>query len=127
MAKIQLFFVVLLWGTITLLPAQNPTEKSKPKGRPIHEFWLIGSHANELAKGNYVIVAQVTSEADAKKLIDTYKKLEYPVPVYGYQSSKRFWLIGFTVEGDIPEAQAAHKNYKAYSLYKSAWLLTIHD
>lgn len=127
MDKKQTFSLALLFCALSIIHAQEKTEAKKPEAEYIHEFWVKGNHANELGLGNYVVVAQTITEADAKKLIQEYKKLDFPQPKYGYQSNKGFWMIGFSVEGDILDAKAAHKKYTVYSLYKSAWLLTIHD
>lgn len=127
MVKKQVFTILVLLGTALLLHAQENGEPAKSKVEFTHEFWGRGNHGHELALGNYVVVAQTISEDDAKKLIQEFKKLDLPIPTYGYQSNKGFWLVSFNVEGDIPDLQEAHKKYVAHSLYKSAWLLTVHE
>ena len=98
----KMSLLLLLMGTISSSQAQDLKEPPKPEVEYVHEFWQKGKHAKELALGSYVVVAQTTSEADAKKLITEFKHLEIPIPIYGYQSNKGFWLICFAVDGDIP-------------------------
>jgi hypothetical protein len=123
MIKNALFVFIVLGLTALHASAQD----SKPEQGDRHEFVRKGDQPKDMKMGNYVVVARTLSEADAIKFIADIKKLEIPVPAYGYQSNQSFWLIYFDVNDDIEQASQKRNEYKKHDLYKSAYLLTIHQ
>ena len=86
-----------------------------------------GTQSNDIRLGDYVVVAQTVSEADAKKFVKEMKKLNLPVPSYGYQSNRQFWFVYFDGSDDIEMARQRRDELAKHDMYKSAWLLTIHQ
>ena len=118
MSKILFFAIVGFGWSITSSTAQQAHR---------HEFVRKGTQANDIKMGNYVVVAQTVSEADAKKFVEEMKKLKLPVPSYGYQSNKQFWFVYFDGSDDIEQSRQKRDELKKHDLYKTAWLLTIHQ
>jgi hypothetical protein len=114
-----LFFTIISFG-LAIVPviAQEALR---------HDFVRKGTQSNDIKMGDYVVVAQTVSEADAKKFVKEMKKLNLPVPVYGYQSNKKFWFVYFDGSDDIERARQKRNELAKHDMYKSAWLLTIHQ
>jgi hypothetical protein len=92
-----------------------------------HDFVRKGNQASDMQFGDYVVVAQTVSESDAKKFVKEMKKLKLPVPSYGFQSNKQFWFVYFDGSDDIEKARQKRDELGKHDMYKSAWLLTIHQ
>jgi hypothetical protein len=92
-----------------------------------HDFVRKGNQANDMQFGDYVVVVQTVSESDAKKFVKEMKKLKLPIPSYGYQSNKQFWFVYFDGSDDIEKARQKRDELGKHDMYKSAWLLTIHQ
>jgi hypothetical protein len=118
MSKILLFSIIGFGLSIVSSTAQESHR---------HEFVRKGTQANDIKIGDYVVVAQTVSEADAKKFAKEMKKLKLPVPSYGYQSNKQFWLVYFDGSDDIDKARQKRDELGKHDMYRSAWLLTIHQ
>ena len=127
MFKNRLFLIALLCCGVQLVSAQKLVSQPEPASSYTIEFWRKGNAPRELSVGNYVVVAQTTSEVDARKLAKEFKKLKHPEPIYGYQTNKGFWLVCLKVECDIPELKTSLDRFRTYSLYKAAWLLAVHE
>lgn len=71
MGKILFFTIIGFGWSITSSMAQDSHR---------HEFVRKGTQANDIKMGDYVVVAQTVSEADAKKFVKEMKKLKLQVP-----------------------------------------------
>jgi hypothetical protein len=118
MRQILIFTIVVLGWNITSSMAQKSNR---------HDFVRKGTRADDMQMGSYVVVAQTVSEADAKKFVKEMKKLKLPVPSYAYQSTKGFWFVYFDGSDDIEQSRQKRDELGKYEMYKSAWLLTIHQ
>jgi hypothetical protein len=123
MIRNALFALILLSLAAHHVSAQD----SKPEQSHRHDFVRKGDQANDMKMGDYVVVAQTVSEADARKFVKEMKKLKLPVPSYGYQSNKQFWFVYFEASDDIEGARLKRNELRQNDMYKSAWLLTIHQ
>ena len=123
MIRNPLFVFISL--SLTALHFQHKNLTSNKVHR--HEFVRKGDQANDMKMGDYVVVAKTVSEADAKKFVKEMKKLNLPVPSYGYQSNKQFWFVYFEASDGIESARLKRNELRKNDLYKSAWLLTIHQ
>jgi hypothetical protein len=120
-------FLILLStiGICSFGQQQTPADNNKPV---THFFWKRGSHPQELALGNYIVVAQTTSEADAQKLIKELIKLDHPEPKYGYLTNTGLWYLVFDCKtDDFPEMHRIRDKYQQHKMFKAANCLTVHE
>lgn len=106
---------------ISQLPPEEELEKDPHYFR--HEYAKQGDHAQEIKKGNYVVIGSVSLESDAvtitKKVKETIDSVEY-----GYLSIKKKWLI-FLHSSNASEARALRNQLIKKEDPKTIWLLTV--
>lgn len=120
--RIALFFLLFISLNLKASTKQDSIQVSNR-----HVFIAQGDNANEMETGDYVVVATTLTEEDAKSAIKEFKKLKYPEPSYGYATAKSIWYINYGPYQNIEEAKKKRDEYRAFPLFKNAYLLTIHE
>ena len=92
-----------------------------------HEFVKRQNANNEMALGNYTVLAVSTSEANAKQTADEIQKSGYTDIAFGYLTVKKSWYIYVSSGDDVEKARATRDKYSKTERFKDAWILTVHE
>lgn len=120
-------WVFWLASSIAAIGQTLETEEISTENSSRHQFVMRGDGLHELKSGDYVIVGMCLRESDAKRMMEELKRLEHPVPSYGYLSNTQLWYLFFGGKDDIETAHQERDKYRKMKMFKNAWLLTVHQ
>ena len=92
-----------------------------------HEFVKRGDHAKEMDFADYVIVGAFRAEENAKRFDDQLVRIGYPEAHYGFITARNIWYVYIASSNSIDEARAVRDKYRQSTMFKEAWLLTVHE
>jgi type IX secretion system PorP/SprF family membrane protein len=98
-----------------------------PPAEERHEFVKKGNHASEMDFADYVIVGAFRAEANAKRFDEQLVKIGFPEAHYGFITARNIWYVYIASSNDINEARALRDKYRQTTMFKEAWLLTVHE
>ncbi len=84
-----------------------------------------GSHAQELAPGNYVVAGVFGFEEEAKNMVKKLKDENGVNTKYGYISEKGLWYVYPFNGQDIDVARTERDKYRQIPGFNSTWLLKV--
>ena len=116
-----------IFGLLVLLTLANFKCRSQNQIATRHEFVQQKNGNNEIAIGNYTVLATSGTEAEAKHAVQEIEKLGYNGIGFGYLSVKKLWYIYVGAGNDLEKAQATRDKYRKTDRFKEAWILTVHD
>jgi type IX secretion system PorP/SprF family membrane protein len=92
-----------------------------------HEFVKKGTHAKEMDLADYVIVGAFRAEENAKRFDEQLVRLGYPEAHYGFVTARNIWYVYIASSNNIEDARAIRDKYRQTTMFKEAWLLTVHE
>ncbi|MBI1768430.1 MAG: PorP/SprF family type IX secretion system membrane protein [Bacteroidetes bacterium] len=109
--------------------ADNPTEEHgdvlvHPHAER-HEFVKKGSHHEEMDYGDYVIVGVFKGRPNSERFSIGLNKMSFTSD-FGFLTEKSLWYVYIAQTSDINEAKAERDKYRKLTIFRDAWLLTVH-
>ena len=92
-----------------------------------HEFVKKGNHVKEMDLADYVIVGAFRAEENAKRFDDQLVKIGYPEAQYGFVTARNIWYVYIASSNSIDDARVIRDKYRQTTMFKDAWLLTVHE
>jgi len=98
-----------------------------PPSNERHEFVKRGNHAKEMDFADYVIVGAFRAEENAKRFDEQLVRSGFPEAQYGFLTARNIWYVYIASSNEINEARAKRDQYRQTTMFKDAWLLTVHE
>lgn len=110
--------------------ADNPTEhhNDAPDAHPHaerHEFVKQGTHSEELELGDYVVAGVFRSKINAEHFATGLKQHGFKAD-HGHLSLKNLWYVYIAQTDNIEAAKAERDKFRKMTIFRDAWLLTVH-
>lgn len=113
------------------LVASNPREPidNDPNTNPNadrHEIVKRGSHEEELALGNYVVVGMFSYKENVYRYIRALEGFGFSGK-FGHSSKNGQWYVYMDQTADINAAKQSRDRFRNLKIFKDAWLLTVEN
>jgi len=92
-----------------------------------HEFVKKGNHEKDMDYSNYVIVGAFRAEANARNYDEQLVRLGFPEAHYGFVSVRNLWYVYIASSTNVESAKSIRDKYRQSTIFKDAWLLTVHE
>jgi type IX secretion system PorP/SprF family membrane protein len=103
----------------------HPSEEHPHAER--HEFVKRGTHTDEMDLNDYVIVGAFRAKPNAERFAKGLRDMKFTEVDYGFISARNIWYVYMYAGNDLTEVRAQRDKYRKMTMFKDAWLLTVHE
>jgi type IX secretion system PorP/SprF family membrane protein len=107
--------------------APRPRFSNAPDPAERHEFVKRGTHTDEMDLADYVIVGAFRGKENAQRFTTGLKAMGYKDTDFGFISARNIWYVYIASGNDLVAVKEERDKYRKITMFKDAWLLTVHE
>jgi type IX secretion system PorP/SprF family membrane protein len=92
-----------------------------------HEFVKRGTHTDEMDLADYVIVGAFRGKENAHRFATGLLAMGYKDTDYGFITARNIWYVYVASGNDLVTVKEERDKYRKITMFKDAWLLTVHE